>query len=102
MDKPEKIAAIVAITQIFRYYGVPTKYLPVLAIMVGVALEYGKNPTPQAVLDGVVLGALTTGSFGILKDSAETVLKAAKKKDVKPLIPARNPVLLEPDDDRGV
>lgn len=82
MDKAEKIAAIVAITQIIKYYGVPSKFLPVFAILLGAILEYSDVQNAQGVLNGMVLGAMTTGSYGVLKGSAQSVLKIPKKDDM--------------------
>ncbi len=75
MSKPEKIAAIVAIVQLFKYYGTPHKLLPVFAVLMGVALEYSDNPSSQGILDGLVMGAMTTGSYGVLKGASQTILK---------------------------
>jgi len=80
MYKPEKIAAIVAIVQIFKYYGTPSRLLPIFAIIIGAVLEHSENPTPQGILDGVILGALTTGSYGVIKSSAQSVLKLHTSK----------------------
>jgi hypothetical protein len=93
MDKAEKIAAIVAVVQIFKYYGVPHKLLPIFAIILGALFEYSDNPTAQSILDGIVLGAMTTGSYGVLKGAAQSVLKIPKKDSID---------TLEPDDDRCV
>ena len=92
-SKPETIAAIVAITQVFKYYGVPSKFCPIVAIGFGAAFGYADNPTSQGIIDGVILGAMTTGSYGVLKGSAQAVLKPLKKEPVQ---------YLEPDDDRRV
>ena len=93
MTKPETIAAIVAITQVFKYYGVPSKFCPIVAMGFGAAFGYADNPTAQGIIDGVVLGAMTTGSYGVLKGSAQAVLKPLKKQPTQ---------YLEPDDDRRV
>ncbi|MBU1017744.1 hypothetical protein KKA33_01815 [Patescibacteria group bacterium] len=92
-SKAEKIAAIIAITQVFKYYGVPSKFCPIVAMGFGAAFGYADNPTAQGIIDGVVLGAMTTGSYGVLKGSARAVLKPLQKTPVD---------ILEPDDDRGV
>lgn len=83
MNKAEKIAVIIAIVQIFKYYGVPHKLLPIFALLVGAILEFSENPSAQSVLDGIVLGALTTGSYGVVKGAAQTVLKTPKKEPVE-------------------
>lgn len=92
-SKPETIAAIVAITQVFKYYGVPHKLLPIFAIILGALFEYSDDPTAQSILNGIVLGAMTTGGYGVIKGASQTVLKIPKKDSID---------ALEPDDDRRV
>jgi hypothetical protein len=82
MSKPEKIAAIVAIVQIFKYYGTPHNLLPVFAIIVGAILEHSENPTPQGILDGIITGALTTGSYGVIKGSYKAIANKQNSKKV--------------------
>lgn len=93
MNKPETIASIVAITQVFKYYGVPSNFCPIIAMGFGAAFGYADNPTAQGIIDGVVLGAMTTGGYGVVKGSAQSILKIPEKTSVG---------TLEPDDDRGV
>lgn len=93
MNKPEAIAAIVAITQVFKYYGVPSKFCPIVAMGFGAAFGYADNPTAQGIIDGVILGAMTTGGYGVVKGSAQSVFRIPKKTSIS---------ILEPDDDRGV
>lgn len=93
MDKAERIAAIAAITQIFKYYGAPSNWCPMIAIALGALMEYADNPMPKAILDGAILGAMVTGSYGLLKNAAQaTVTKPA----------SQNFSLMEAEDDRGV
>lgn len=80
MNKAEKIAAIVAIVEIFKYYGTPHKVLPIFAILIAMVLEYADNPTPQGIIDGLINGAIATGSYGIIKNSAQGIMK----KDIPP------------------
>ncbi len=82
MNKPEKITAIVAIVQIFKYYGTPSKLLPVFAIIIGAILEHSENPTPQGILDGIITGALATGSYGVIKGSYKTIVGKQTSKKV--------------------
>ena len=93
MDKAEKIAAIVAITQVFKYYGVPSKLCPALAVLLGAAFGYSENQTAQGIIDGVILGAITTGGYGVVKGASQSALRLPKKDSID---------ILEPDDDRGV
>lgn len=93
-NNPEKIAAIVAITQVFKYYGVPSKFCPAIAMMLGALFQYVENPTANGIIEGVVLGAATTGAYGVIKGSAQSVIPSMNK----------NPDTsdLEHDDYRGV
>jgi hypothetical protein len=93
MDKAERVAAIAAITQIFKYYGAPSKWCPMIAIALGAIMEYSENPTAKGILDGAIVGAMVTGAYGMLKGAGQTVLAKS---------PSADPSALEPDDDRGV
>lgn len=92
----EKITAIVAITQLCKYYGTPSKYLPLVAIITGILLEYSENPTADGILRGIIIGATTTGGFGVIKNAAVYTLEPKTKKITQ------NIFELEPDEDRGV
>ena len=103
MDKAERIAAIAAITQIFKYYGAPSNWCPMIAIALGALMEYADNPTARGILDGVVMGAMVTGSYGLLKNAATSLGSnggTAQATVAKP--PAQNFSLMEAEDDRGV
>jgi hypothetical protein len=93
MSQVEKIVAIAAITQLFKYYGAPSDWCPAIAIVVGIILEYGERPTPNGILDGLILGAIVAGGFGMIKDAAQMILNRPKTEDISEL---------EADDDRGV
>lgn len=93
MDKAEKIAAIAAITQVFKYYGAPSKWCPAIAIVLGAILEYGERPNANGILDGIILGAIVTGSYGMVKGAAQTTLSRFVSNDLS---------AMEADDDRGV
>jgi len=82
VDKAEKIAAIVAITQIFKYYGMPSKFCPAIAILLGAVFQYTENSTANGIIEGVILGAVATGGYGVVKGAAQTVLKIPKKESV--------------------
>lgn len=109
MPQAEKVAAIIAITQLIKFYGVPSKYLPLFAIIIGVILEYSDNPTAQGILDGIILGAMTTGSYGVIKNAATYALDPKDKKEITidaegmNLFQLKNDIeKLEHDDYRGV
>jgi len=93
MDKAQKIVAIAAITQLFKYYGAPSGWCPPIAIVVGVILEYGERPNASGILDGLILGAIVTGFYGMVKGAAQIIFNRSKLDDFSEL---------EADDDRGV
>lgn len=103
MDKAERIAAIAAITQIFKYYGAPSKWCPMIAIALGALMEYADNPTAKGVLDGIVVGAMVTGSYGVIKSAATSFTNnggSAQAAVAKPSI--QNFSSMEAEDDRGI
>ena len=100
MNQAEKIAAIAAITQVFKFYGIPSKWCPLIAVAVGVLIQYSEQPDSKGILDGILLGAMVTGSYNVLKGSAQTVLKIPKTETVS--VQESDINLLEADDDRGV
>ena len=108
MEKPEKIIAIIAVVQICKFYGVPSKLLPIFALIVGAILEFSDNPTGNGVLDGILLGAIVTGSFGLVKGAGWTIVKSFKgwsPPEKRSSIGEKRSSIddidgLEPDDDR--
>ncbi len=92
MDKAEKIAAIIGITEAIKQYGIPSKYCPTIAIAIGAMLSYVEQPNAQGILEGIVWGASITGGYAVVKHSGQGVLGTAKNQTDA----------LEPDDDRGV
>ena len=93
MNKTEKIAAIVAITQLFKENGLPSRWCPLVAIILGALFEYAENQTAQGIVNGVILGATVTGGYAVVKGTAQGAVKSAKKTPVE---------TLEHDDYRGV
>lgn len=93
MSLAEKIIAIIGITQIFKFYGSPSKLLPIVAIGLGAMFQYIGYPTPNGMMEGVILGAVTTGGFGLIKCVFNSVFRLQKKDPYADL---------EADDDRGV
>ena len=100
MNQAEKIAAIAAITQIFKFYGIPSKWCPISALAVGALIQYSEQPDSKGILDGILLGAMVTGSYNVLKGSAQTVLKIPKTEPQTSDTPDIS--TLEAEDDRGV
>ena len=93
MNTIEKITAIVGITQVFKYYGAPSPILPFVAMGLGAMFQYIENPTPNGVMEGIILGAVTTGGFSLIKGAFQSVFRLRKKDSNADL---------EADDDRGV
>ena len=93
MDNTQRIAAIVGITEAIKQYGIPSKFCPTIAIVVGAFLSYAEKPDAQGVLEGIVWGASITGGYAVVKKSARGVISPLSKKPTS---------TLEPDDDRGI
>lgn len=100
MGKAEKIIAIIAIVQLCKYYGVPSKLLPIFALIVGAILEFSDNPTGNGVLDGILLGAVTAGSFGLVKSIGWTIIRLFKNWSPSDKHSSIDIDDLEPEDDR--
>ncbi|QQR83734.1 hypothetical protein IPJ72_00775 [Candidatus Peregrinibacteria bacterium] len=79
ITKSEKIIAIVAITQLVKQYGFPKKSCPLVALLVGALLEYAEEQSTAAIVRGIVMGAIATGSYAVVKDSATVVMEKNKK-----------------------
>ncbi len=99
MEKSEKIIAIIAVVQLCKYYGVPSKLLPIFAIIVGAILEFSDNPTGNGVLDGILIGAVVAGSFGLAKGIGSLIFKRCRNLPEGSLN-VDDIDKLEPDDDR--
>ena len=93
MSNEEKIIAIVGITEAIKQYGVPSRFCPTIAIIVGILLNYAENPSSDSILQGIVLGATVTGSYAVVKRSGSSILGSVRKTDIS---------ALEADDYRGV
>lgn len=118
MNQAEKITAIIAITQVIKFYGIPSKFLPAIAVGIGILLQYSEDPTSKGVIDGIILGAMTTGSYGVVKGAAQYAIESSAKNpntkityptwiktdtDNQNLFELKEKInQLEPDDYRGV
>ena len=74
MEQAEIVALIVGLTQIVKQLGVPSRFLPLVAAVIGglsqVALSYGTtgfDPMVSAV-QGVITGMIASGVIGAVKD----------------------------------
>lgn len=75
---PVSLAALVAgIVYVAQYYGLPSRWLPLLAIALAVVLRSVDHFFPDLlqnyVVDGVTIGVTLTGGVGIVKDTAEKI-----------------------------
>ena len=75
------VAIIILLVQVSKSLGMNTKYAPLLAIVLGVALSMGFSYfsgggiTFQAVILGIAVGASSVGLFSVTKNTREAVLK---------------------------
>ena len=76
MNKTDKIAVIVGMTEAIKQFGVPSKFCPMLAILIGAILEYAQDPTTQALIQGAMLGATITGGYAVVKRAGNAVADA--------------------------
>ncbi len=95
MNDEYKIAAIVGITEAIKQYGIPSKFCPTVAIIIGAIIGYAESPNADGILKGIIWGAFTTGGYAVVKRAGGSVLSTLKKKTTD----TNN---LEPDDFRGV
>lgn len=106
MPIAQKTVAIVAITQLFKYYGAPSKFCPVIAIGLGILFEYSENPTSQGVIAGLILGATVTGSYGLIKRTGQCIIPMQnshkKTAPVKTSTATPDYLNLEHDEDRTI
>jgi len=93
MNLAEKIIAIIGITQIFKFYGSPSKLLPVVAMGLGAMFQYIEYPAINGILEGIILGSAVSGGFYIVKSVGKSVFRIHEKDPFSEL---------EADDDRGV
>lgn len=95
MNDAQRIAAIVGITEAIKQFGIPSKFCPTIAIIVGALFSYAENPTSEGILKGIVWGATITGGYAVIKRSGQGLLSPFKS--------SKNPFAdLEPEDDRGI
>jgi uncharacterized membrane protein len=78
MDKAEKIAGLVAITELFKQYGVLGRFCPLVTLVLGALLGYLEDPSTQGIVDGVLLGAVATGGYAVVKNSAKGVIRTRR------------------------
>ena len=93
MNLAEKVIAIIALTQIFKFFGTPSSVLPFISMIMGAAVGFLGKPNINGILEGIFLGAVCTGGYGIIKNAAESLFSRTKKNPYSDL---------EADDDRGV
>ncbi len=99
MNDEYKIAAIVGITEAIKQYGIPSKFCPTVAIIIGAIIGYAESPNADGILKGIIWGAFTTGGYAVVKRSGRSVISTFTKKTDTSNSNTNN---LEPDDFRGV
>ncbi len=98
METSEKIIAIVGLTEAIKQYGIPSKFCPTLAILIGGLLGYAEQPDSKGILEGILLGATVTGGYAVTKRAGQSMVTPFSQKDGN----LRNPPEGEHDDYRGV
>ena len=92
MNLAEKVITIIALTQLFKFFGAPSVTLPFIAMIMGGLVGFLGKPNISGVLEGIFLGAVCTGTYGVIKNAAKSLLNRTKKNPNEDL---------EADDDRG-
>jgi hypothetical protein len=77
------VPAIVGLTQVAKDTGLPARFAPLLAVLIGGAaglaqLEQGKLPWIPAVALGVVFGLSACGLYDTARNIAPSLLKRAQ------------------------
>ena len=75
----EADASVVPISPQIQKHSLGNNLLPAFAMLLGAVFEFSDNPSAQGILEGIVLGAVTTGSYGVVKGAAQSVLPTKKK-----------------------
>lgn len=59
------IAVVVALTELFKHVGTPKKYLPLVALAIGIiaGVFYLDYPVKEQILYGVIIGLSASGLF---------------------------------------
>jgi len=69
---PVLMFLVLSLTNLFKQTGVSSKYLPFVAIVLAVGgnlgLAFGTNSITNLVIEGLVLGIVTTGGYGVAKE----------------------------------
>lgn len=78
MEVAEIGGVIIALVQLAKNYGVPSKWLPVIAGVLGIFILLGLEPGDPIVsgLKGLVIGLTASGAFG----ASKSVLASISKK----------------------
>lgn len=78
------VGAIIAVVTLAKESGFPTKYCPVLALVLGVAAGVffvQPHDLQQGVVEGLALGLSAIGVYSGVKNVKEGVLNLIKKPD---------------------
>jgi hypothetical protein len=65
---------VIGITQAFKMVGMPTKYLPFMAIFLGGLYNFASNQTVYGAVHGALLGAILTGLVSVTDDRLKQII----------------------------
>ena len=68
------VAIVVGLTEVIKKTGMPTKYLPFVALVIGVLLGYGTDGT-DGILNGIIMGLVASGSYDVGKFAVKRIKK---------------------------
>lgn len=82
MDEIESGVVVASLVQLFKYYGMKTKFLPLVSIILGPIVTIGKALSEgfsdsgsliTAGIKGLLVGATTTGAIGLAQEGIDRV-----------------------------
>lgn len=69
------IPAITGLVQAFKNAGIPSKYAPFVAVVLGVLFSLPENPTVEGALIGILMGLSSVGLYDLPKMAKKNVDK---------------------------
>jgi len=59
------------LTGVFKLYGINSKLLPVIALVIGAALGLALQPNVKGLVEGIVASWIAIGNYSIIKTMAK-------------------------------
>lgn len=82
------VASVMALVEVAKGFKLPTKFCPVLAIIVGILVNFGVGTIggiwPEKLFYGVLIGLSAAGTYDIVKNPVVATKKLITKAVKKP------------------